>query len=1043
MVLLLSVVVSAEEPQISITSFGRGMNTNTSLLKLKPNESSVCRNYDIGEDYLVQRAGYMKLFSEALGDTGFWGPGAIGLSGFRRADGVRRIAYILQDTFSVSNDKDGMGWFRVSCDNCSGASGSYYWSQQAGQWAYYDYVYPGVTPHWTYWNDRLYMTNGRQRPLVFHPYNEMGRDGYVRELVPLTPGEPLIVPMDVVGNLNGEYYYIISHNSPCGSATGADSLTNGAFTNWTGNKPDDWDTLFHGTSTIIEEATVKMGSAGSSVRFTNERLFKNTDSVGVTQEVQVTDDSTYRASVWINARNDDGMVIRMTIRDTSGTLIDNVDYFGSTDGWIKLEATFTPTSGQDAIDLLVSFVGDDTEPIDTCYIDSALVQRIDPLGERLGVVTKPVIANNENVLLTNFGWQTIASGCAYDAAAYDTMDLEIYRTKANQGEINEDNKFWLIATLNMPVADSSSAFDTLVYIDTLADSAIGHGDYVTFVNINNSDVGRDSNLVLSGVRVGAPTYVGKADGVHDIGYIFGIPIGTFEFLNKISYICTYYDTLINAESDSSRSLHIFHNDTADSVYVIGLPPIPGGKEHLIRKLYKSYSYIFKRPKDSIGVIKDTTINIRGTIDESEPFLYNIITADRDISISVTPAGRGNSRIPRPDWKQYRIKYYDYVPSVDSTLDTITTHYKLIAEIKKSDSIFIDDILFDSTQKGNPYFKSSAPFNLTNITSFNDALFGSVGSFLKWSYLDSGSVWGSFRDISLDEDDGDYITAILPFRTYIKVYKNKSQYAVYPGGGEFEYERQETVDGLGCIASHSALTYQNAIFYLSEIGVIYEQGSVNRDRGSQFGIISEPINNILLNRTRDALRKAYGFIFNDKYWLSFSEIDTTFVYHLKTGGWSIYSYAFAQPTMYDTLSENSKNRVPSGDMVFINGDDNRLYKADTTSTDSTKGAGGKVINTHYRSAPLVILSDDYKINKFGIWRESNDATGGIDVRLYNAEGDSVWYQYVDTIAKRYDIYGVNVDVSNYFQIDIQDTTLDSLAIDKIDNWLDQMGTIPED
>jgi len=65
------------------------------------------------------------------------------------------------------------------------------------------------------------MTNGLQRPLGFQPYNEIGADGYVSELVPLTPGEPLIVPMNVEGNLNGEYYYMISHGSYCGEPPGS------------------------------------------------------------------------------------------------------------------------------------------------------------------------------------------------------------------------------------------------------------------------------------------------------------------------------------------------------------------------------------------------------------------------------------------------------------------------------------------------------------------------------------------------------------------------------------------------------------------------------------------------------------------------------------------------------------------------------------------------------------------------------------------------------------------------------------------------------
>ena len=130
-----------------------------------------------------------------------------------------------------------------------------------------------------------------------------------------------------------------------------------------------------------------------------------------------------------------------------------------------------------------------------------------------------------------------------------------------------------------------------------------------------------------------------------------------------------------------------------------------------------------------------------------------------------------------------------------------------------------------------------------------------------------------------------------------------------------------------------------------------------------------------------------------------------------------------------MAVNSKNRIPSSEMLFITGDDNKIYKADTTAYDSVDAT----IISHYRSAPLWTTSDQYTVNKFGLWRESDDDTTGLNIRFYNAEGDSVDYTYVDTIATRYDIHNVHMDKSNYFQIDIIDSLVDSLAIEQIDVW----------
>ena len=124
------------------------------------------------------------------------------------------------------------------------------------------------------------------------------------------------------------------------------------------------------------------------------------------------------------------------------------------------------------------------------------------------------------------------------------------------------------------------------------------------------------------------------------------------------------------------------------------------------------------------------------------------------------------------------------------------------------------------------------------------------------------------------------------------------------------------------------------------------------------------------------------------------------------------------------------------MLFITGEDDQLYKADTLTKDAVlfNGSGGTVITTHYRSAPLGISSDKFGIAKFGVWRESNDATGGFDVRFYDEEGDSVLYQYVDSVARRYNKFLVQPNASGYFQMDVQDTTVDSLAYDKFDIWV---------
>lgn len=1050
---------------VSITDFEGGLNTNSSVLKLKPNQGSCCLNWDIGNGILEKRKGYLRLLPTGAwpsGDTLAGDDPNIGLFSFRRADGVRRIVGIASqagDTTGCDPDSSGLGWLLASpgLPATPPGSGAMYYLQEQASRRYYNYIYQGATPHWTYWNDNCYMTNGRQRPLVFHPYNEMGRDGYCRELVPLTPGEPLIVPMDVSGNLDGEYYYMIGHSEGYGIAFGADEIVNADFEAWTNDSLDNWDTL-PGATGWVSEATDTKYNGTSSMRLISRGYnpFNGAYKPGVRQTVRANPDSSYEVDVWFNRISDNGSGLWVVIEDTVNSIsIDGYcNYFTTGGNWNQSKFLFRNTGNRDSIELSIYIYMPPFASTDTIWVDSITIKQA--RINRQGVVTKPVLTFNENVWLGHFPWQTIVSGYTdVTDTGYDTLNIDIYRTKANPGKITKSDKFWLIESIDLLDSDQ---IDTFTYIDTLPDDSLGKGSWITSTIMDTLLLGRDSSLALTGVRVGAPTWIKSGDGVHDVGYIFYTPTADSDIVASVSYIITYYDTLINAESDSSRSLHIQHNFN-DSVYVIGLPLLPGGKNHLTRKIYKSYINVLAHFADSIATIKDTTVKMwRGTIRTNyndqwrftymiEPgrFITDILDNGRDIYISPHPSEVHANSEHWNTFVNFDIKYYDVVPSVTVVYDTTTSPYKLIGEIKNSDSVFVDSITWDSTQKGKHYFKSEAPYNLNYITSLFGHLFGSVKDVLYYSYLDTGTVWGSFRSLHLNPNDGDVITAILPQRDYLRVFMNMSQFVVFPGN-VFEYERREMIEDLGCIAPHTALAYQNGVFYLSHQGLIYEPGTAYRQRGSQPTPISNPINNILLNRTRDALRKAYGIVHNEKYWLSFADVDTTFVYNLKTGGWSIYNYAFTQATFYDTAAANSGIITPSGDMVFINGETDQLYKADTSVSDNCyilndTIAYGTVINTRYRTPPFSISPDLMSVSKFGIYRESNDATEGADVRIINAEGDTVSTTYMNAISTRYDIWGVNTNGSNYFQIDVSDTILDSLAIDRIDVWLYKQGTQP--
>ena len=306
-VVLIFIGISVPKAQdIVINNFGGGLNTNTSVINLKPNEGSFFLNLDLvgtpPNFYMKQRDGTYKVYP--TGDTTLGNAAHSSIFSFRRADGRRRIVGVASqagDTVGASIDSTGLGWFMASSAvPINNTPGPFYVYREGVPWRYYKYVYTGITPHWTYWNDRCYITNGRQRPLVFHPYDEFGKDGYVRELVPLTPGEPLIVPMNTTGKLNGKYFYMIGMTSSCGEVFGANEAVNSDFESWTGNLPDSWDSL-PGSTGFISETTdsVKNGSSALKVISREFNPFNGSFTPGVRQTVRANRDSTYELTAWV------------------------------------------------------------------------------------------------------------------------------------------------------------------------------------------------------------------------------------------------------------------------------------------------------------------------------------------------------------------------------------------------------------------------------------------------------------------------------------------------------------------------------------------------------------------------------------------------------------------------------------------------------------------------------------------------------------------------------------------------------------------------
>lgn len=575
-------------------------------------------------------------------------------------------------------------------------------------------------------------------------------------------------------------------------------------------------------------------------------------------------------------------------------------------------------------------------------------------------ISQPIKAYNEKIQIEDFITHCPDSTCDTTAGDWATsIVLDIYRTRANPGIINKLDTFFYVAYLYDVIP---GLVDTATIIDSIPDDSLGNGSYASYSTLNDSMIGYNTSIVGRN-RLGAMTFISRDP--YSIS-IFPDSLGDSTKTNKVIYFCTVTDTITGFESDSGRTYYI-KKLSGDSCYKIGIPPLPYDSSHYVRNIYRAYNYCIYSDTTSMGDKADVV----------DTFLRDVSDADAEWIDELKNAGRVVYIFGSKYLGFVHLKYLGSLWQID----TVTSPYYKIATITDSDvKYFVDTISWDSAIKCPIFSNESPPVSLVNIVAAQDRLWGSVGSRLYWSFLDTAGRWEAFDNLALGIDDADDITAIVPFRDYIKVYKHNSQYLVYKESGDYDYGRQWLATGYGCIAPHSMATYGNAIVYLSNRGVEYEIGSQTLEKVTSENIISTVIND-QLDFTPTVKRTAVGIIHDNKYWLSFPSLDTTWIYDFTTGGWTKYTYAFEQATKYDT--NHYQSLIPANDLLFIQDASDKVWKADTMATDNSLSF------TMRWEKDILHSNDPMKINKIGVWIKDGAVGSKWSLGIYNEAGTHIW------------------------------------------------------
>ncbi len=166
----------------------KGLNTRSGVFALQPNELVFAHNIDYGDIGAYKKR-----------------------KGYDSATYIAGMDSIVDNGIFAAFYNDGTQQLVVVCDSTGVGYGGVYLTPlgsinlEDSATKIYDYFSVQNKPDFVQYLDRIYISNGSHRPIVYDK-----NSGLTRQVNPRVPGEPLLVPLNVSGNLNGEYVYNFS-----------------------------------------------------------------------------------------------------------------------------------------------------------------------------------------------------------------------------------------------------------------------------------------------------------------------------------------------------------------------------------------------------------------------------------------------------------------------------------------------------------------------------------------------------------------------------------------------------------------------------------------------------------------------------------------------------------------------------------------------------------------------------------------------------------------------------------------------------------------
>ncbi|MFH1740223.1 MAG: hypothetical protein ABIH23_14540 [bacterium] len=603
---------------------------------------------------------------------------------------------------------------------------------------------------------------------------------------------------------------------------------------------------------------------------------------------------------------------------------------------------------------------------------------------RIGTLSSAVSTNNATLLLYDWPLHN-KDQWEGDTAFY----IEIWRTLGDIGAISESDYVYLVDSILIDGDDSAS---TVEYVDTTSDATLHTRDSIALMPgwsdtsfssgcfyapdtlLKLDSIGDYRNTLA--IAPGVPTILSGADLTSSVGiWADGTDTLTWNTVVGFAWMVVPVDTNRALIGDSSRSMWL-HQRFSTVVYtnqfaVYGTDTLNVGFK---RSDYESVNIVLPRDGASSGLMYD---------------LYRA---------PIIPITKDSSRFLS------HVNVWHY-----SATEVETPAFYFLGQYNPGDTVS-DSLHYDSLLARDIYRRSAVPEKMFDIVAAANRLIAVDDQSVYMSEpVDSMVRFNILQQRMIQPDGGDVITGVWESgQGVVKIAKTAHLYDYYRSGGLWQLPELSKYYGMIAPLSHASAPEGD--YFLSLDGVRLESEGVYKNRSFTERLISSPLANFD-DMDASVMRRAIGIAYDNKYILSFPNLDTTFVLNKVVRddgsmgfGWTQWSVCPVGATKYRVSDDN--RIIPGDSLYFILSGSAKIYTFGASDHDN-----GADIYWQWESGPSnPVTGNLWYPDGVALYLQSTETNPNTYLLSFKDQRDSAHYLLTNRL-----------DTANWHEFDATDST----------------------